>query len=186
MHKDNHQSPTAVAYAQALLDLAVEAHNGAAVGEELRDLRQIIDSTPQFAEILGNPSISVEERDRLLRSAFAGQASPLVLNFLLLLNEKGRLSILAGIAGAYDDLLDEQSGKVEVDVTSAMELTGEQLETVRQRVSTALKRDAVVHQYVDPSLIGGLMLRVQDQLIDGSVRAQLSAMRRQLLGARPV
>ncbi|MDP9173698.1 MAG: ATP synthase F1 subunit delta [Planctomycetota bacterium] len=185
MHKDNHQSPTAVAYAQALLDLAVEGNTAQIIGQELRDLRQVVDTTPQFAQVLGDPTISAEERGKLIRTVFTDRASHLLLNFLLLLNEKNRLPLLPGIAGAYDDLLDEQFGKVEVDVTVARELTTEQLDTVRQRVSTSLKRDAIVHQYVDPSIIGGLMMRVQDQLIDGSVKAQLDAMRRQLLSSRP-
>jgi len=83
-------------------------------------------------------------------------------------------------------LLDRQQGVVEVDVTVAKGLGDDQLEAVRRKVGDSLKRQAVVHQIVDPAIIGGLVLRVQDQLIDGSVRAQLSAMRRQLLDARPV
>jgi F-type H+-transporting ATPase subunit delta len=109
-----------------------------------------------------------------------------MLHFLGLVNEKGRLALLAGISGAYDELLDQQQGIVEVDVTVAQRISAEQLETVRAKVSAALKRDAVVHQYVDEQIIGGLVLRVQDQLIDGSVRAQLLLMRQKLLGARPV
>jgi len=109
----------------------------------------------------------------------------LLLNFMLLVNQKGRLSLLPAIAGAYDDLLDERHGKVEVDVTVSQKLDNDQIETVRQKVSAALKRDAIVHVYVDESIIGGLVLRVQDQLIDGSVRAQIAAMKRQMLAARP-
>jgi F-type H+-transporting ATPase subunit delta len=75
-------------------------------------------------------------------------------------------------------------GKIEVDVTVAQRLSDAQLEEVRRKVSTALKKDAVVHQYVDEKIIGGLVLRVGDRLIDGSVKAQLDAMRRQLLTAK--
>lgn len=185
MHHDNHNSPLAVAYAQALLDLANDAAAAESVGQELRDLRQILDTNPKFKLVLADPAIGHEERERLLRRTFEGRASRLLLDFLLLANEKGRLGILSAIAGAYDDLLDQQLGKIEVDVTVAQKLDAQQLQTVRQKVSEALKRDAVVHQYVDESIIGGVILRVQDQLIDGSIRAQLAAMRRQLLGARP-
>ena len=108
-----------------------------------------------------------------------------MMNFLGLLNSKNRLNILSEVIEAYDHLLDEERGIVEVDVTVAQRLTPEQLETVRERVGTALKRNAVVHQYVDESIIGGLVLRVQDKLIDASVRNQLEMMRRQLLQAAP-
>ena len=89
--------------------------------------------------------------------------------------------MLSEIVGAYDELLDEQMAKVEVDVTVAQKLDAQQLELVRQRVSAALKKDAVVHQYVDDTIIGGLILRVQDQLIDGSVRHQLQAIKEKLM-----
>src|SRR3954469_22519559 len=98
-----------------------------------------------------------------------------------LLASKGKLAHLDQIADAYDDLLDEQLGKIEVDVTVAQKLTAEQLEQVRQKVSAALNKDAVVHQYVDESIIGGLVLRVQDKLIDASVKTQIHKLREQLL-----
>jgi F-type H+-transporting ATPase subunit delta len=186
MHRDNHQSPLAIAYAQALLELANETKSAAAMGQELRDLRQILDTTANFAEVLADPAIGNDERARLIHTVFDGRASKLLVNFLGLLNEKNRLSQLGGIAGAYDDLLDQQEGKVEVDVTVAQPLSKEQLESVRQKVGAALKRDAIVHEYTDPTIIGGLILRVQDQLIDGSVRAQIKAMRNRLLAAKPI
>lgn len=186
MHKDNHASPLATAYAQALLELANESKTAAAVGGELRDLRQVIDANPDFAQVLADPAISREERGQLIHRVFDGRASTLMLHFLGLVNEKGRLNLLTAIAGAFDDLLDQQQGKVEVDMTVAGELGKEQLETVSRKIGDALKRDAVVHQSVDPQIIGGVVLRVRDQLIDGSVRAQLAAMRQRLLGARPV
>jgi len=186
MHKDNHQSPLAIAYAEALLELANESNSAAAIGEELRGLRQIIETDKLFAQLLADPAISTEERGQLLHRVFDGRASTLMSHFLGLTNEKGRLVLLPAIAGAYDVLLDRQQGVVEVDVTVAKGLGDDQLEAVRRKVGDSLKRQAVVHQIVDPAIIGGLVLRVQDQLIDGSVRAQLSAMRRQLLDARPV
>jgi F-type H+-transporting ATPase subunit delta len=186
MQQEIHQSPLAIAYAQALLDLANDAKNAEDVGAELRDLRQIIDANHSFAQILADPAISNEERGRLIHTVFDGRASHLMLNFLGLVNEKGRLSLLTAIAGAYDYLLDQQRGNTEVDVTVAHKLNDEQLESVRKTVSDALKRNAVVHQFLDESIIGGVVLRVRDQLIDGSVRAQLTAMRQKLLGGRPI
>ena len=86
---------------------------------------------------------------------------------------------------AYEDLLDERLGKVEVDVTVAVRLSPDELESVRQRIGAALKKDAVIHQYVDESIIGGMILRVEDRVIDSSVRYQLEAMRKNLLSAAP-
>jgi F-type H+-transporting ATPase subunit delta len=186
MHKDNHQSPVAVAYAQALLELANESKIAADLGKELRDLRQILDTIPDFAMVLADPAIGNNEREKLIHTVFDNRASKLLINCLLLLNQKNRLNILRGIAGAYDDLLDQQEGKVEVDVTAPQPLTKQQLESLRQKVGAALKREPIVHEYTDPTIIGGLILRVQDQLIDGSIRTQLQAMRQNLLAVKPV
>ncbi|MBV8781315.1 MAG: ATP synthase F1 subunit delta [Phycisphaerae bacterium] len=185
MPHTTHFSPTALSYAQALLDLANERdQQQEAVGQELRDIRQIIDANGTFAQFLADPAIGEAEKGQTLQKIFGGRISKLLTDFIGVLNQKGRLSMIPEIVGAYDELLDEQMSKVEVDVTVAQKLDDGQLEQVRQRVSAALKRDAVVHQYVDESIIGGLVLRVQDQLIDGSVRHQLESIKEKLMSAR--
>jgi F-type H+-transporting ATPase subunit delta len=180
-----HHTPTALAYAQSLLDLATEQNQAEPIGQELEQLRQIVEQQPGFAAYLSDPAIGDEERGRTIDRIFANQLSPLMHNFLGVLNLKDRLKLLGEIALAYDDLLDERIGKVEVDVTVAHKLSADDLEKVRQQVSQALKRDAVMHQYVDEDIIGGMILRVGDRLIDGSVRKQLQTIREQMLAARP-
>jgi F-type H+-transporting ATPase subunit delta len=185
MAKTNQKSSIAVAYAASLLELANERKQAEPIGQELSALRQIVAENPTFGLFLSDPGISTAERGEAVSRIFGGKVSPLMSNFLGVLNQKGRIGQLMQIADAYEDLLDEQLGKIEVDVTVAQKLDASQLEQVRQRVSAALKKDAVVHQYVDDSIIGGLVLRVQDKLIDASVKSQLDAMRQQLLSAKP-
>ncbi len=100
------------------------------------------------------------------------------------LNEKGRLGLLGEISRAFDLLLDEKWNKVDVDVYVAQPLEGWQFDQVRQRVSDALGKEAIIHQHVDESIIGGLVLKVKDKLIDVSVKSQLSAIRTKLLAGR--
>jgi F-type H+-transporting ATPase subunit delta len=180
-----HASVAALTYAQSLLELANEQKQAESIGQELAALRQLVDENPSFREVLTNPAISIEERSKLLSNLFRGKASPLVFNTLGVLNEKNRLGLVSQIAQGYDDLLDEQLGKVEVDITVARKLSPEQLENARRQIGAALKRDAVIHQYVDENVIGGAVLRVGDKLIDASVRYQLHAMKEQLLAAAP-
>ena len=176
---------SAKAYARSLLDLANDQQIAWEIAGELTQTREILDADPGFEQFLANPSIGPSARLPVLGRAFEGQVQPLYWNFLRLLNEKGRLSLIREIEEAYSDMIDEQFGKVEVDVTVAQRLSDEELENVRRTVSETLKRDAVVHQYVDESIIGGLILRVQDKLIDTSVRAQLAAIRQQMLSGKP-
>ena len=151
--------------------------------DELRGLRDVIEANPTFRAFLRDPGVGEQERADTLKRVFGGKLSPLVMNFLGVVNAHGRMGKIEEIARAYDELLDERLGKIEVDVTVAQRLGPDQLEQVRRSVSAALKKDAVVHQYVDESIIGGIVLRVQDRLIDASVRAQLDGMQQRMLGA---
>lgn len=184
MPRPDQTNPIAIAYARSLLELAEERGQLEPINADLRSLREIVQENPTFRAFLRDPGVAESERADVLKRVFDGKVSPLLMNFLMVTNNHGRLGLLEAIADAYDDLLDEKLGKIEVDVTVAQRLSGEELDDVRRRVSAALKKDAVMHQYVDESIIGGLILKVQDQLIDASVKAQLDAMRRKMLAAR--
>jgi F-type H+-transporting ATPase subunit delta len=181
-----HYPQAAFNYAKALMELAEEHHTDpAALGQELKDLRKIVDDNEAFRLYLGDPAIGVFERAAALQRIFQGKVMPLVSDLMRLLNERGRLRLLVDIAGAFDVLLEEKLGKVEVDVTVAKPLDDAQMQKVRKSVSAALRRDAVTHQFVDESIIGGLLIRVEDRLIDASVRHQLWAMKEKLLASQP-
>ena len=176
-----HTSPLATAYARSLLELANEQNQAEPIGQELADLEKVLESEAAFETFLSNPAIGEVERGQVIEKVFRGRVSPLLANFLGVLNRKGRLGLLRQITTAYQELLEDQMGLIEVDVISAQRLTPDQLEEVRRKVSAALTREAVVHQYVDLSIIGGIILRVSDKLIDASVRYQLEALRHKLL-----
>ena len=177
-------NPTAVAYARSVLELANEKQQAGDVGRDLAAIRTLLDQNPSFASFLGDPGIGASEKTQTLEKLFRGRAAPLVMNLLLVLNTRGRIGLLGPVADAYAHLLDEQLGIVEDDVTVARRLDPEQLDQVSQRVSQTLGRNAVVHQYVDEGIIGGMVLRVEDRLIDASVKTQLDTMRDRMLAAR--
>jgi F-type H+-transporting ATPase subunit delta len=177
-------NPTAVAYAKSILELANERQQAPEFGQELAGIGELLRQNPSFAQYLADPGIGEAERAATLDRLFRGKASPLVMNLMGVLNSRGRLNLLGAVSDAYADLLDDQLGNIEVDVTVAQRLDPSQLEQVRQRVSEALGKTAVVHQYVDENILGGLVLRVEDRLIDASVRSQLEAMRERMLAAR--
>lgn len=182
----NHEpNPIAATYAKPLLQLATEQNVAPQIGEELQQLADLVKQNKTFGLYLADPAVGHDERKGVLQRTFGGRVSPLLMNFLGVLNLRDKLRYLGPIATAYAELLEEQLGNIEVDVTTAIRLSPEQLETVRGKVSAALGKNAVVHQYVDESILGGLVVRVQDKLIDASVRYQLQAMKEQLLAAAP-
>lgn len=173
-------------YAQSLLELA-EAAGGdakiAEIGEELEAVLEIVRGDAMIAEFLRSPIVDRHKRGASLRTVLDGRVSDLLLRFLLVLNDKGRLGRVDDIAAAFEELLNQRFGKVEVDVyTVDGRLDDAQLSLLAEKVRTRLGKEPVFHQYADASLIGGLVLRVGDQLIDGSVRGRLRGLREAILG----
>lgn len=174
-------SPIALAYARSLLELANERHQANEVGEEMKAIRQIVAENPQLKEFLSNPSIGAVQRLALIDSLFKGQASDLVYNLIRVANEKHRAGLLGDVAALYLKLLDQQLGNVDVQVTSAQELDASQEEAIHRRVGQLLGKNPILHKRVDDAIIGGLIVRVGDKVLDASVKTQLGAMRKRLL-----
>src|ERR1700690_385228 len=103
-----HHPPTVLSFATSLLELAEEQNIAAPIGEELNQIGEILEQNSTFGLFLADPSISQAERAKVLGDVFGGKVSPLLWNFIGVLNLKNRLSLLSKIITAYDDLLDEK------------------------------------------------------------------------------
>ena len=164
-------------YAQSLLEVC-DKMGGNAVAEacssELRDLAEIIRADKMFAEFLKTPIVGSDKRKATLEKIVKGRVSDLVFRFIMVLANHGRASRIADVSDAFDSLMQERLGRIEVDMyTVDGKASDEVIATVKARVKEAFAKDAVLHQYSDASMIGGVKLRIGDQLIDGSVATQL-------------
>lgn len=170
-------------YAQALFDAAQETMGREGVETLAGELDELLELTRQdrsLDEFLRSRIIPARRRAASLRRIFEGRVSDLALRLLLVLNEKDRLAHLESIAQAFDQILQERFGRVEVDVFTASLVDKEQLEAVAAKLREALGKEPVVHHYVDESMLGGLKLQIGDQLIDASVATQLRRIRDRL------
>ena len=168
-------------YAQSLLEVC-DKMGGNAVAEacssELRDLAEIIRADKKFAEFLKTPIVGSDQRKATLEKIVKGRVSDLVFRFIMVLANHGRASRIADVSDAFDSLMQERLGRIEVDMyTVDGKASDEVIATVKARVKEAFAKDAVLHQYSDASMLGGVKLRIGDQLIDGSVATQLRNMR---------
>ena len=171
-------------YARSLYELAEAAGGADKIMEVNDEVEQIIDLTrsdARFNEFLASPIIDPAKRADALRRMFDGQVNDLILRFLLVLNNKGRLGHIAKIAAAYDQMVQERFGRVEVDVFTAAPLDDAQRTAIHNRVKEALGKEPVLHAYTDATMLGGVKLRIGDQLIDGSVAGQLRRMQESLM-----
>lgn len=170
-------------YARSLFELAGAEGGQSTIEAVVSELEEVLDlarSDRQFSEFLASPSVPMTGREASLERIFKGRLSDLALRFLLTLNRKRRLDHLPAIVAALDTMAQERFGRVEVDVFTAEPISADELRTIRDRLSQAIGREAIVHPYTEPSMIGGIKLRIGDRLIDGSLATQLRRLREQL------
>lgn len=168
----------ATVYANALLELAVkEGGNSRAqeIGEELDALCEVIGANKAFVEFLGSPAVARAARTATIERVLKGRVSDAIYRFVRIVNHKGRLGHLLSMGKAYDTLLQKLFGKTEVDVyTVDGQPMGEATETLmREKLRATIGSEAIFHYYAEKSMIGGIKLRIADQLMDGSVATQL-------------
>ncbi len=182
MATTKHIDEIASVYAKSLLEVCDAAGGGNALAEscasELRSLSDLIAADKQFAEFLKTPIVGQAARISTLDNIVKGRVSDLVYRFVMVIASHGRAGRLADVTDAFDSLLQERLGRVEVDmITVDGNASADVIATVKARVKEAFAKDAVLHQYADASMIGGVKLRIGDQLIDGSVATELRNMR---------
>ena len=167
-------------YAEALLNASGDQAN--AVLEELEAIRSdVLQAHPRFAAILGSPSVSNDEKDRILTDTFEGKALPTVVNFLRVLNRHGRLGMLPSVTLQARATLDRRQNRKPVTVRSAVPLDEGQKAEVLARLASMTQATPVLTLEVDPSLIGGLVVQVGDDVYDASVRTRLERLRGRLI-----
>lgn len=170
-------------YARSLFEL-VEAKGGQTKIEEtlgeLEDILELARSDAAFSEFLSSLALAVGDRTKSLKNILGGRVEELTLNFLLILNEKGRLSHLPAIVAAFDSIVQHQFGRIEVDVFTAEPINADELRSIKERLQSSLGKEAIVHPYTDGSMIGGVKLRIGDKLIDASIATQLRKLRDRL------
>ncbi len=168
-------------YAAALLQMADAEGKLDEVADEVNQLAQLLRDNVSLHELLACRTLTVHEMQSVLERLFAGRVSDLVYRFLQVVNRKSRLGELAGFLDAFNVLLDRKRGIVEVDLFTASQLDRPAVDRIATELGRKLNKQVVVHQSVDSSLIGGLKLRIGDQLIDASVASQLSQMKQKLI-----
>jgi F-type H+-transporting ATPase subunit delta len=172
-------------YAASLYELSEARAGKAGVEECLGELEEILElarGNPKFSEFMSSRSVAAEARGRSLDKIFRGVVSDTTVKFLQLLNTKGRLAHLPAIVQAFDNIVQSKLGRVEVDAFTAEPMSSDDLVRLREHLQRSLSREVVIHTYTEPSMIGGIKLKIGDQLVDASVATRLRRMRDQLDG----
>jgi len=168
-------------YAKALFDVAQRQGAVDAVRADLEALRAVMRSTPQLGRVLRAPTIGAERKRQLVRAAFGGRMNPLTLRFLEMVISKEREEILPDVPAAFEHLAYQMLNLQPVQVTSAVPLGPQEREALAAALGRRTGKRIELHERVDPSLMGGAVVRLGDTIIDGSVQGQLRRLRERLL-----
>jgi len=170
-------------YANALFELAQDQGGVDGVSADLASLRRALETSPDLAHLVRSPLFSARDQARVLKAILEKMdANALTTKFLLLLAQKRRLFAFAQIAASYEHLVAKSRGETEAEVTAARSLNDAEMTELKSMLKSRLGKEPRLHAKVDPSLLGGLVVKVGSRMIDSSLRTKLDGMRAAMKG----
>ena len=167
-------------YARAAFEVALDHRALDRWSDDLQLIAAVADDAEALA-FLGNTKVPLVQRYRLLESTLKG-IDPLAMNLARLLVAKGRAGLAPQIAEAYLGLVDEHRGIAHATVVTAVPLSDTERKAVESRLGEVSGKQVIAHLEVDPEIVGGLVARIGDKVIDGSTHGKLLALRQSLAG----
>ncbi len=169
-------------YGDALFEEALDKQELDVLFGEVKDLKMIWNQNPELAELLDNPKIVKEDKIGIIKNIFAGRVSDDLMGFLAVIVDKGRQKDIPAICEYFINTVKEYKNIGVAHVTSAVELKEEQkAQLVQKLLDTTLYVEFEMDYHADPSLIGGMVIRVGDRVVDSSIKTQIYELRRSLL-----
>jgi len=168
-------------YAKALMLIGEEYGQAHQYKEELGQLVELFDNTIELEQVVTNPLFDKNDRKKVLSAVLEKtEFSSIMKSFLLLLFDKGRINFLREICEFYKKLVDELQGVVHATLVSAVELSADATEKIKQGLAKRTGKEVILDIEQDPELIGGIVTKIGDLVLDGSVKTQLFNMRESL------
>jgi F-type H+-transporting ATPase subunit delta len=167
-------------YAEALLALATKAENREGFGAMIRDVANAMEQNETLRRFLESPRVSAAEKNAVLSKAYGDRVPRVFLRFLQKLVSNRRQMIIPAIATEYALLLDEAEGRLHADVTVAKSVSEQDVNGIATSLSRAFGKTVVPHVVVNPAILGGIVVKVGDTVMDGSVRRRLGRLAHQM------
>ena len=169
-------------YGEALFSLACEENKVDSLYDEVLALEDILEQNPDLTALMNHPKVTKEEKQKVIKEVFEGRASGELTGFLNLLLQKDRYSELPAILKFFESRVKEHKGIGVAYVTSAVELSAARKKEIEAKLlSTTSYRSMEMNFTVDESLIGGLVIRIGDRVVDSSIKTKLEGLKRELI-----
>jgi F-type H+-transporting ATPase subunit delta len=172
----------AAVYARSLFEVASEQEKIDDIREQLGEFADALADSRELQVFFFSPYFSTEEKKQGLDKAVSG-ADPVLINFLQLLIEKHRMPVLFRARRIYDSMWEEKNRLLPVQVTSAVELDSETVERIGDRIAEQTGRKVELSAQVEPDILGGIVVRVGNSILDASIRNRLEQLRKQVARA---
>jgi len=170
-------------YANAVFELAQDQKAVDAVSTDLGSLRRALESSPDLARLVRSPVFSAEDQAKALKAILEKMgAHPLTSKFVLLLAHKRRLFALIQVIAAYEHLVARSRGETEAEITAARHLNDDEIAELKSVLKTGLGKEPRLHSRIDPTLLGGLIVKIGSRMIDSSLRTKLDSLRAAMKG----
>ncbi len=168
-------------YAKALMEIGLEDGSYQRIGQDVASMANAIQSSDELSALLTNPVFPRDDREKIVMSILQRiGASKTVANFSKLLLDRERLSILPDISRELSAMIDEKSGQITAEVTSAVKLSPAQETELKTALESLSGKKVQIEASEDPALLGGVIAKVGDMVYDGSIRTQLRELGRTL------
>jgi len=171
-------------YAETMLELAQRAGDLRGWGEMIESVANAMDTDRRLRMFLESPRLSAGQKNDIIQKAYGATLPRNFVRFLQALVSHRRQMLIPLIAHEYNDLVDRVEGRVHASVTVAREPDDSDRDVVTTQLKRALGKDIVAHFHVNPTILGGVVVRVGDTVLDGSVRRRLATLKSRMLGAR--
>jgi F-type H+-transporting ATPase subunit delta len=171
-------SRAAIRYAKAILDIAQSSANAQAVNNDMKLIADTVSGNAELKQFLSSPVIKLESKKEALAKIFTN-LQPETTKLFQLLNENKRFEIVEHIAKQYNLLFDEANGIEVAKVTTAVAITPELENKVLEKISTFSNKKVTIENIIDPSIIGGFILRIGDKQFNASVASKLNELKRE-------
>ncbi len=168
-------------YADALFKLATEKNQAETIQQELTIVQEVFANNPKWATMLNHPRVSKDEKMDMINKAFE-KTNQQIVNMIKLLIERNRIESIQAVIGHYDELYNEANGMAHATVYSVRSLTSEektQLETSFKKQLN--KKSMTIDNVVDPSIIGGMKIKIGNTIYDGSISGKLNRLKNSLV-----
>lgn len=167
-------------YAGALFEIAFENNKYLEIKEELQFIFKCLEDHPQLFQLLKTPLVHTMDKKETIKNIFKGKISQELLNFLFILLDKGRERYFQDIVREYNRLSDVAKNMIEAVVFTAIPMEQEDLQRLQVKLSMSSGKNIQLKNEVDPSIIGGILIKIGDKVIDNTIKNRLAHMQEEL------